>query len=87
MAKYAYHRLDANHKAIVAGLRQIGASVYPGGPLDVIAGYRGANYLLEFKTRLGRTRASQEAFLASWRGQACVVRTLEEALEAIGVRR
>ena len=84
MAKYAYHRLDANHKAIVAGLRQRGASVHSGGPLDVIVGLGGATYLLEIKTARGRLRASQAAFLDSWRGQACVVRTLEEALAAIG---
>ena len=56
------------------------------GPLDLLVGFRGANYLLEVKTSKGKLRASQERFLGRWRGQAVVVRTLTEALQAIGAQ-
>lgn len=86
MAKYAYHRLDANHVAIREGLRAVGATVNEKGPLDLLVGFRGTNYLLEVKTAKGKLRASQSAFLEAWRGHAVVVRTLDEALAAIGWR-
>lgn len=84
MAKYSYHRLDANHAAIRQALEQVGATVYSGGPLDLIAGFRGHTVLLEVKTAKGKLRPSQVAFLASWQGCAAVVRTVQEALEVIG---
>lgn len=86
MAKYAYHQLDANHKAIRAGLEAVGATVQPGGPLDLLVGFRGLTYLLEVKTATGKLRPSQVRFLARWKGHAVVVRDLDQALSAIGVR-
>lgn len=87
MAKYSYHRLDKNHAEIRQALEQVGASVYPGGPLDLIVGYRGFTTLLEVKTAKGKLRASQKAFMLSWQGVAVVVRTREQALKAIGAIR
>jgi hypothetical protein len=87
MAKYAYHQLDANHREIRDGLRAVGATVDEKGPLDLLVGFRGTNYLLEVKTATGKLRPSQERFLAGWRGQAVVVRTVDEALKAIGASR
>ncbi len=87
MAKYSYHQLDRNHAEIVAALRRVGASVSLKGPLDALVGFRGANYLLEVKTARGQLRASQQAFLADWQGHAVVVRTVDEALKAIGALR
>lgn len=84
MARYSYHRLDKNHAEIRQALEQVGASVYPGGPLDLIAAFKGHTVLLEVKTAKGKLRPSQRAFLASWQGCALVVRTAKEALEAIG---
>lgn len=85
MAKYSYHRLDGNAKAIRDGLRKAGASVDPRCPLDWLVGFRGKNYLLEVKTAAGFKRRSekQQAFLDGWRGQTAIVQTLEEALRAI----
>lgn len=85
MAKYAYHQLDGNHKEIADALIDVGASVTPKGPLDLLVGFRGVNYLFEVKTAKGKLRASQEAFLARWQGQAVVVRSVAEALAALGV--
>lgn len=85
MAKYSYHQLDANHREIRDGLITYGATVDAKGPLDLLVGFRGVNYLIEVKTAKGKLRPSQEAFLARWKGQAVVVRTLDEALCAIGI--
>lgn len=84
MARYAYHQLDANHIEIRDGLIAAGATVEPKGPLDLLVGFRGANYLLEVKTAKGKLRPSQERFLGRWKGQATVVRDLETALRTIG---
>jgi hypothetical protein len=86
MAKYSYHRLDANHREIRSALEAVGATVNEKGPLDLLVGFRGTNYLLEVKTAQGLLRTSQKSFLAEWRGQACVVRSVDEALKAIGVK-
>lgn len=83
MAKYSYHRVDANAAAILSALEQAGASVYRGGPLDAILGFRGDTVLVEIKTATGKLRASQQAFLARWRGNAFVIRTIEEGLKVL----
>lgn len=87
MARYSYHQLDANHRDIRAGLEAAGATVDSKGPLDLLVGFRGANYLLEVKTAKGKLRPSQARFLSAWKGQAVVVRTMDEALKAIGAVR
>lgn len=88
MARYAYHQLDANHRDIRAGLEAVGATVDVKGPLDLLVGFRGVTYLLEVKTARGKLRASQQAFIDGWKGgPAVVVRTMQEALVAIGAIR
>lgn len=84
MARYAYHQLDANHREIRAGLEAVGATVDVKAPLDLLVGFRGRNYLIEVKTAKGKVRPSQAQFFARWKGQAIVVRSLDEALLAIG---
>ena len=87
---------DANQAEIIAALRQVGASVYHvyrasvAGVPDLVVSRIGANgvarnYLLEVKTATGRLKRSQVEFRASWRGPIAVVRTVDEALRAIGV--
>lgn len=85
MAKYSYHRIDANADAILTAMEQAGASIYRGGPLDAIVGIRGDNLLIEIKTVKGKLRASQKAFLARWKGQAFVIRTVEDGLKLLGL--
>jgi len=86
--------VDANQSTIVSDLRKAGASVVDlssvgGGTPDLLAGYRGVNYFLEvkdgdkFKSQRKLTPAQVE-FHAAWRGQICVVETVDEALRAIG---
>lgn len=75
-------RRDLNEKAIVDALRAIGADVTrvsgPGAP-DVIARYRGQLYAFEIKSQKGtQTEAQRET-------QWPVIRSVSEALEAVGV--
>ena len=85
MANYVVHRVDANAEAIWQAMEAAGASVYRGGPLDGIIGHRGDNLLIEIKTARGKLRTSQKAFLARWKGQAYVIRTVEEGLKLLGL--
>jgi hypothetical protein len=87
VGKYHVHRLDGPHAAIREALEAVGASVYSGGPLDLIVGMGRRTYLLEVKGPRGQLRATQKAFLERWRGHAVVVRSIDEALAAIGFTR
>lgn len=84
MGKYAVHRLDANHREIRAALEKVGATVITAGPADLLAGFRGATFILEIKTSRGALNAHQQHFQAWWKGQFAVVRTVDDALKAIG---
>lgn len=87
-------RVDDNQAAIVAALRQAGASVaitsgVGGGFPDLVVGYRGANYLMEVKD--GRKPASrwrlteaEQRFFDDWLGEANVVKSVREALAVLG---
>jgi hypothetical protein len=87
-------RIDDNHKSIVNGLRAVGATVQSlaalgkGAP-DIAVGRHGVNYFFEIKnpnmppSKQRLTDAEQE-WHYGWRGQVCVVSTLEHALQIIG---
>ena len=84
-------KADRNQPEIVAALRSAGYDVmFIGKPVDLLAAKNGVNFLLEVKVpkakgeRGGRLTPEQEEFFANWRGQKAVVRTVEEALEAVG---
>lgn len=85
--RYAAKR-DANEKEIIKALKQVGASVYQisgEGVSDLLVGFRGATYLLETKQKSGRLTDPQKYFLETWRGGTiAIVRTVDEALKAIG---
>ena len=89
-------KVDDIQREIVAALRTCGATVLnlsrvgEGCP-DLLVGFRGHNVLIEVKRprakgqRAGTTTPAQDDFLAGWRGRAVVVRTVDEALRAVGV--
>ena len=88
-------RVDGNQAEIVKALRQIGASVATchavgqGFP-DICVGYNGDTFLLEIKDPTKpkgdqKLTPSQVEWHQSWRGHVAVVKTVKEALEAIGV--
>lgn len=95
-------RVDPNQGAIVTALRSVGATVQPlhtvgDGCPDLVVGWRGANFLLEVKEQPGvkggsskkgqRLNEDQERWHREWRGQRAVVRTIDDAFDAIGVPR
>ena len=89
-------RTDANQADIVKALLDIGASVHilagvgQGCP-DLLVGLAGRNFLLEVKngskppSKRKLTPAEAE-WHAEWRGQVCVVESVEAALEIIGAQ-
>ena len=91
------HRVDTTQREIVAALRAIGAIAHPitsaGGTVeglpDLLVGYRGQTYLLEVKSPRGVVSASQVEWAQRWRGGPLLlnVRTVDDALEAIGATR
>lgn len=87
-------RVDDNQAGIVTALRAVGATVTPthmvgkGFP-DLVAGYRGVNYLLEVKdgAKVPSARKLTPAEMGwheKWRGHAVVVDSVRGALRAIG---
>lgn len=84
-------RVDANQAAIVQALRCVGASVQSlaatgQGVPDLLVGRRGANYLLEVKAGpKAKKTPAQEEWHARWAGEVLTVRSVEEALRAVGV--
>ena len=88
-------RVDGNQAEIVKALRQIGASVATchavgqGFP-DICVGYNGDTFLLEIKDPTKpkgdqKLTPLQVEWHQSWRGHVAVVKTVQQALEAIGV--
>lgn len=90
-------RIDLNHQDIVEGLRRVGATVQSLAPLgkgapDILVGFRRMNYALEIKNPLmppskQRLTVAEEEWHESWQGQVVVIKTLDEALKAIGASR
>ena len=83
-------KTDANQQEIVDALRQVGASVLVlsrvgQGCADLAAGIRGQTFFLEVKTDKGKLTEDEQKFMDEWRGHYAIVRTPEEALQAIGV--
>ena len=85
-------RVDANHAAIVKALRAIGCSVQPldngKGVPDLLVGYRGRNDLFEVKDgdkppSARRLTADEQRWHAQWRGQVCIVCSVDEAIKAV----
>jgi hypothetical protein len=82
---------DANQAEIVKALRSIGAGVVDlhdvgHGVPDLLVAYHGETVLMEVKTPTGRLRKLQREFRAIWPGRVYLVRSIDEALEAIGAR-
>jgi len=79
---------DANQSAIVAALREMGATVVDlhrvgHGCPDILVGWRGRNYLFEVKTATGKLNKLQQVFFRDWRGRVAVIRSIDDALEYI----
>src|SRR5688500_19974344 len=86
-------RIDDNQRAIVDGLRSVGATVQSlaslgkGAP-DILCGHRGRNYLFEVKNELQppskrRLTDAEESWHQNWRGSVYVIQNFSEALEIL----
>jgi hypothetical protein len=82
-------RTDLNQREIVQALRGVGAWVFPlhmvghGFP-DLLAIYRQRLYLLEVKSERGTLTPDELDWHLRHPGAAVVVRSIDEALRAIG---
>ena len=89
-------RVDSNQPVIVTALRRVGATVTPthmvgAGFPDIVCGFRGVTYTMEIKDGAlppsARKLTPDEArWHSMWAGHKCIVKSPEEALEAIGIR-
>lgn len=76
---------DIAEKPIVEALRRIGADVCRlDEPCDLLVGYKRRNVLIEVKSSGGTLTKRQKDFFASWRGEAYIVQTVDQAIKAIG---
>ena len=91
MPLHGHHgRRDENHAAIRDALRACAVSVIDLGDAghnvpDLLCGRHGLNYLLEVKSPTGKERPGQEKARVSWRGSWVVVRSVADALAAVGM--
>ena len=56
------------------------------GVPDLLVGRAGVNYLLEVKSEKGRLTEDQEEWHMNWRGHKSVVRSIDDALIAVGLK-
>ena len=98
MARGSYNRkfgvrTDATQKAIVAALRGVGCTVklttmVGAGFADAVvwSPFTRSCHLLEMKTPTGTLTPAELEFHAKWPGPIAIVRSLDEALAAVGAR-
>ena len=81
-------RVDGNHAEIVKALRKVGGRVLDlsrvgGGCPDLLVAFRGRNVLLEVKQPGESPNKAQVEFIAMWGGELHVVRSPQEAVNAV----
>jgi hypothetical protein len=89
MSRHTYHRADANQSQIIKDLRKMGVGVVSlsaigYGVPDLLVEYRKKLFLFEVKQPKGKTRVSQDAFMARWDNVA-VIHSTEEAMRILGI--
>jgi hypothetical protein len=86
-------RTDSNQREIVDALRKCGASVFilsnvgKGCP-DLLIGMNGKNFLAEIKDGSKppsgqKLTEREQVFFNSWKGQVCLLRSIDEVLQLI----
>ena len=86
-------QVDSNQSEIVAALRQIGVTVtvlsmVGFGCPDIVAGYRGINYLLEIKDGMKspsrqKLTPAEMRWHRDWEGQSAIVVSVEDAIRTV----
>lgn len=86
------HRTDGNHTEIMKALRRVSchvtplSSTVPGVP-DILVSRAGKWFVLEIKSGNGELSPDQEGFINQARAPVQVVRSVDEALRAVGATR
>ncbi len=83
-------RTDSNQQAIVDAYRAVGWVVFDthrtgGGYPDLHIAKDGRSILIECKVPGGRLTPAEREFIENWPGELYVVRSVDEALEAVGL--
>lgn len=86
-------KIDTNQPDLVKSMRSIGMSVFitsglGNGFVDVVAGYRGINYLFEIKDpgkppSQRKLTDDEQRFFGGWKGEAHKVETMEDVMRII----
>ena len=77
-------RTDATQSEVIKALRAIGANVYYVKlPLDLLVAHRKRTMLVEVKEEGGRLTKEQVRFIESWGGEIHIVRSPQEAVNAV----
>ena len=89
LRKYGNQR-DANEQEIIDALEAAHCSVERMNvPADLLVGRMTRQgprcYLLEVKSKKGKHTPDQVDFITEWRGQYDVVRSVDQALKAVGI--
>lgn len=83
-------KVDQNQPEIVAALRKAGISVQSTATIgkgfpDLIAAKGDQCWLIEVKMPKGTLTPDQQRFLSEWKGTVHIARTVEDALQIVGV--
>ena len=89
MSRWA-RKTDSNQSDIIKALESVGCTVLDlsrvgQGCPDILVGRADRCYLLEIKSPKGKLNKAQRKFRDTWRGSFAVVRSGQQALEAVGV--
>jgi rhamnose utilization protein RhaD (predicted bifunctional aldolase and dehydrogenase) len=82
-------KIDANHEQITKTIRNMGATVQSiasvgRGCPDVVIGYRGRNFLAEYKpNEKAKLRETQIKWHQNWKGQVMRLNSVDEAIKWI----
>jgi len=82
-------KVDLNQAAIVAALRKCGVSVQSTASIgkgfpDLVCAKSDKCWLIEVKGPKGKLTPDQHAFLADWRGEVHIARSVDDALRIVG---
>lgn len=85
-----FARVDANHGEIVDALRKVGVSVQSlasigHGCPDIVCAKGSMTWMVEIKGAKGKLTPDQIKFIGAWRGTVHIVRTVNDALQLVGV--
>lgn len=90
-ARATPRRTDANQAEIVAALRKVGCYVMDlshvgrGCPDLLVSDRQKILHVMEIKTAKGKLNKRQQEWHAQWQGPCHVVRSVAEALAAVGI--